>query len=319
LSASPDSHVAAADCLNCGAPLSGHYCASCGQEAILHMPSAGEFLHEFVGHYVALESKLAGTLARLLFRPGMLTNEYVAGRRVRYLQPLRLYLSLSILFFAIIKFNSPHMIGPDNDAAVHIGAGKGSVASEAAAKAAAAREAAAKAAVKEAVKDTPAESAPAAAEEKDDDWPGEVEHVAPWLGAKLRHFNSLPKEKQNEELYENFFHYVPYAVFGMMPLFALYLKILYLGSGRRYGEHLLFALHSNSFAFIMLTVFALSPWKLVRAVALLWMLVYLPLAMRRVYKRSRRGTMWRWLLLMIAYPLTLLLAIMLTFAMPVLR
>ncbi|UUZ52454.1 hypothetical protein LP419_23575 [Massilia sp. H-1] len=44
---------------------------------------------------------------------------------------------------------------------------------------------------------------------------------------------------------------MPYAMFCLMPLFALYLKLLYLGSGRRYGEHLLFALHSNAFAFAM--------------------------------------------------------------------
>jgi hypothetical protein len=42
-----------------------------------------------------------------------------------------------------------------------------------------------------------------------------------------------------------FYSYVPYAIFCMMPLFALYLKVLYLGSGRRFGEHLLFALHTQ--------------------------------------------------------------------------
>lgn len=280
------------------------------------MPSAGEFLHEFVGHYVALESKLAGSLARLLFRPGLLTNEYIAGRRVRYLQPLRLYLTLSILFFAIIKFNHPQMIGPGEDAVVHVSTKK----DKATQTASPAPQGAVAKAGPAAGETDPDEAAAAQGDSAaDDDLPGVFEGRAPWLAAKLRHFNALPREKQNEVLYESFFHYAPYAVFVMMPFFALYLKVLYLGSGRRYGEHLLFALHTNSFAFIMLSVFALSPWSLVRAAALLWMVAYLPLAMRRVYRRSRFGTLWRWLLLMIAYPLTLLLAVLLTFALPVLR
>ncbi|MGO4382104.1 DUF3667 domain-containing protein [Pseudoduganella sp. RAF53_2] len=64
----------------------------CGQEARLHPLSLLEFLHEFVGHYVALEGKLWGSITRLLFHPGLLTNEYLAGRRKRYVEPLRLYL-----------------------------------------------------------------------------------------------------------------------------------------------------------------------------------------------------------------------------------
>ncbi len=51
-----------------------------------------------------------------------------------------------------------------------------------------------------------------------------------------------------------FFAYVPYAMFCLMPVFALYLRLLYLRSGRRYGEHMLFALHANAFAFLLLGV-----------------------------------------------------------------
>ena len=56
---------------------------------------AGEFLHEFVGHYVALEGTLWRTLGLLLRHPGRLTREYLDGRRRRYVLPLRLYLTAS--------------------------------------------------------------------------------------------------------------------------------------------------------------------------------------------------------------------------------
>jgi hypothetical protein len=54
-----------ANCANCETPLSGHFCSNCGGEAVLHA-STREFLHEFIGHYVALEGKLWGSLKRLI-------------------------------------------------------------------------------------------------------------------------------------------------------------------------------------------------------------------------------------------------------------
>ena len=68
-----------------------------------HSPSAGEFIHEFIGHYVALEGKLWQTLTLLLSRPGQLTVDYMCGRRVPTINPLRLYLTLSLVMFGLIK------------------------------------------------------------------------------------------------------------------------------------------------------------------------------------------------------------------------
>lgn len=88
----------------------------------------------------------------------------------------------------------------------------------------------------------------------------------------------------------------PYAVFAMMPLFALFLKILYLGSGKRYGEHLLCALDTNAFAFLMLTLILRMPAGIPFAGKLLflWLAFYLPIAIRRVYGGSRKLTALRW-------------------------
>lgn len=58
-----------------------------------------EFIHEFIGHYVALEGPLWRSLWAMVFLPGRLTLEYFRGRRRRFVQPLRLYLSMSFLFF----------------------------------------------------------------------------------------------------------------------------------------------------------------------------------------------------------------------------
>ena len=71
------------------------------------------------------------------------------------------------------------------------------------------------------------------------------------VSKKFDAFLDLPGAGRTTQLSSGFFSYVPYAMFALMPVFALFLKLLYMGSGRRYGEHLLFALHTNAFAFAM--------------------------------------------------------------------
>jgi hypothetical protein len=101
-------HSPATSCRNCGfaapaAAAAPNYCAHCGQETAVHPPTFAEFVHEFIGHYIALEGALWRTLALLLFKPGRLTREYLAGRRRRYVLPLRLYLTISFVFFVAAK------------------------------------------------------------------------------------------------------------------------------------------------------------------------------------------------------------------------
>jgi len=272
-------HHTASDCPNCEAVVSGNFCHECGQETVLHPPSTREFVHEFIGHYVALEGKLWKSLLLLLFRPGQLTLEYINGRRVRYIQPLRLYLTFSLIFFAVAKYG-----GHDQVAAP---AGQGhapaAVHGRADGQAGLMRE------------DAPGEIA-----EGTVDLRKSIGSVNAHWGEQADRFARMSPEERDKVMRTAFGSYVPYAVFLMMPLFAFYLKILYLGSGRRYGEHLLFALHVNAFAFLALTLLMLVPDLLgiVSFVLWLWLLLYTPVAMRRVYGGSRLVTGVRWLVLM---------------------
>lgn len=276
------SHQHAEACKNCGTATRGNYCHQCGQAAHVHVPSAREFLHEFLGHYVALEGKLWKSLALLLFKPGFLSREYIEGRRVRYLEPLRLYLSFSILFFALVKLSGVQLFEPDVSV------------------------------------QPPAASAPAAQQgvEIDDKFlrkklVGWADAVNPLLGQKVDRFMDRPVEVQRDAIRRAFFGYAPYAIFALMPLFAAYLKLLYLGSGRRYGEHFLFALHANAFAFFMLSLMILVPgsWDFIRFLLFLWLAFYLPTAMRRVYGGGRLATGVRWLVLMTLHLFSVMAAV----------
>jgi hypothetical protein len=279
-------HHAANDCPNCGVVVSGNFCHECGQETVLHPPSTREFVHEFIGHYVALEGKLWKSLLLLLFRPGQLTLEYINGRRVRYIQPLRLYLTFSLIFFAVAKYAGHDEVPTAPSAHVNK---KGDLMRE----------------------DKPGEIADGTV-----DLRKSIGSVNAHWGEQADRFSRMTPDERDKVMRAAFGSYVPYAVFLMMPLFAFYLKLLYLGSGRRYGEHLLFALHVNAFAFLALTLLMLVPDLLgiVSFVLWLWLLFYTPVAMRRVYGGSRLMTGVRWFVLMALHVTGMGLAIGAAFA-----
>jgi hypothetical protein len=90
-------------CLNCGAELTGRWCAQCGQRAAPVRPTLHELLHEAVHEIAHIDGKLARTAGLLLFKPGELTREFLAGKRARSVTPVRVYLLCSVLFFGIMS------------------------------------------------------------------------------------------------------------------------------------------------------------------------------------------------------------------------
>lgn len=89
-----------AACATCGLPLEGRYCAACGEERLEpHQLTVRHFVTDsLVPEIVNLDGKVWRTLRMLLFRPGLLPLEYAAGRRRRYLQPLRVLLTAIVVF-----------------------------------------------------------------------------------------------------------------------------------------------------------------------------------------------------------------------------
>lgn len=88
-------------CLNCGAELSGEYCHQCGQQKVhRHDFSLKHFFGHLLHEFTHLDSnKILKTLYALVFRPGSLTAEYLAGRKGSYINPIRIYLTFSALYF----------------------------------------------------------------------------------------------------------------------------------------------------------------------------------------------------------------------------
>jgi hypothetical protein len=90
----------AGQCGNCGAVLTGTWCAACGQKAL--SDSDRRFAHllgQFVHELFHADGKLPRTLGVLLFRPGALSIAYLHGQRLRYISPIGLFLMINLIYF----------------------------------------------------------------------------------------------------------------------------------------------------------------------------------------------------------------------------
>ena len=227
------------------------------------------------------DSKFTKSLGLLLIRPGWLTNQFVAGRRTRYLHPLRLYLLVSIVFFLCLRF-APIQIRPQ-------------VATDMSPKDRAEVEEAMKnpaipALVREEVLKSLAERTKTPASEKaglarsaeipspspapvvtDDSSREQLDDKSSpsWLKRKVKE-NIGPHGSNAQLLIKTLRDNFSTMMLFCIPLFALVLKVLYLRQRRFYIEHLVYALHIHSFFYIaiLLTVFSAMaasrwarPWK----------------------------------------------------------
>lgn len=98
-------HIRRADhCLNCQTPLNqekDNFCPSCGQVNNVKKETAIGLVRELIEEFLHLDSKVMRSLVPLLFKPGFLTVDYNNGRRARYFHPVRMFLTLTVVFFII--------------------------------------------------------------------------------------------------------------------------------------------------------------------------------------------------------------------------
>jgi hypothetical protein len=254
-----------AHCANCGEPFASPppaFCPACGQESRVRAPTLGEFVQQFGGAYFSTEGALWRTLKLLLFRPGELTKQYLAGRRKHYVLPLRLYLTISLVSILLLRLMSGIEVnlGLPSDldlrkgeyALLQIDGNTGT-------------------GLKDGV--------------------FYCRGLPGWFCQRLeRRLDTDPKglQREAEALGGRFIGNLGGAMFLMVPLFALLQKLAYWNRRLRYTEHLVFALHLHAFWFACLLL-TLLPVPGLPAVALALVPLYALAALKRVY-----GGRWPW-------------------------
>lgn len=273
-------------CANCGAAVTGKYCAACGQRRHHAIHSTWHFVQEAAEDLTHADSRLWRTLAALLARPGFLTQEFLEGRRASYLPPVRLYLVLSVIYFLILAL-APQTV----DNRVQFAEVSGSQITVHPMLPGA----------------TPSPLDAASAKRFCASFP-DPGPWASWLRPRIEANCIAMMSDNGQHLRQAMLHNAGRAMFLLLPLLALVMKVLYRRPARHYVEHLLFFVHNHSFLFLILGTYALltgvgPAWvrTVLHPVLWIYMVVYFYVSMLRVYGQGWLRTAVKLGLLSCAY------------------
>ncbi len=311
-------------CLNCEAPLDqvkDNFCPSCGQLNNSKKETAFELLKDLVGDFLHLDSKVMGTIIPLLFKPGWLTIQYIAGKRARYLHPVKMFISIMIIFVIISGLGNSHdeAISPEKKIA------KDSI------RNAVLENLASKDSLE--LADSLAKNKLLSINKDATNFNISYEDNATIEG--IRDFSkkgvtdvevlldSLHKEKTfiNKVLYaqglklvnlnkmkaglkEYIGHKLPWIVFSLMPVFAFVLWMLYARRKLFFVDHLVYAFHIHAFFFLLLSILNLIDYLTAMDLSVLanfYMIFYIPVSMKKVYQQSWKKTLIKMFLLIFGY------------------
>ncbi|MDO7170609.1 DUF3667 domain-containing protein [Mariniflexile sp. AS56] len=91
------------NCLNCGHHVEKRFCPNCGQENTTSRKNFHHIFNHFFKDFTNYDSAFWRTIYNLLFRPAALSKAYMAGKRLYYLNPIRLYIFISFITFFVIS------------------------------------------------------------------------------------------------------------------------------------------------------------------------------------------------------------------------
>lgn len=207
-------------CGDCRAPLVGEFCHVCGQRDKPRLRNAIILAYEAFAEMFEFDSRVRRTYIPLMFKPGFLSNEWIAGRRTRYVPPVRLYLLISIVFF--LSLASITRVDTSG------------------------------------LRDRLAEQSTVTSPDGErvrvpfTQRPGFTMNL-PWLSDDTQ--NDLKRRidrvaEHPDLLVRQAMSLLPQMMFLLLPLFAFILKVLYLFKRRLYIEHVILSLHTHSFLFL---------------------------------------------------------------------
>jgi hypothetical protein len=294
-------------CLNCGDPHPGRFCPACGQRKGPIRVSLRRLLSEVLEDQLSINAALPRTLGALFFRPGRLTADYLRGRIAAYIAPFRLYLVSSLLFFLVLSFTSRVTSGDFENLQREANAAGAALDSTGAGDTTTVE-------IRSAGGRFGLWITPDSAGNIGDNWTRNAQintgiaRLDSLLLLRIRRLGDLPPDQALQQLFSDALKRAPTAMFILLPIFALMLKGLYLRSKRYYVEHFIFALHYHAFAFLLFTLMLLLENTPVSPVFLVWLGIYLPVALRHVYRQGWIKTVFKWGVLSMSYLIVLLLA-----------
>ena len=275
-------------CLNCRHVVEQKFCPNCGQE---NTDSRKTFHHLFVHFFEDLthyENAFWKTIKNLLFKPATLTKEYLSGKRLSYLAPVRLYIFISFITFLLIALFPSH-VGENLDKSE--------------------KEISSKLKKNDSINiktfnsNTHFEFMQMKEIDSIQKYGKEKEKLSEfeyWAYEKVIHVTEHNTKKEIiEKFIESFVHNIPKILFIIMPFFAFFLWLFHDKRKWYYFDHGIFTLHYFSFLLLIFlilfvigkTIGSIGPISfiadIVNFTGIIWMCYYFYPAHHRFYGESR--------------------------------
>lgn len=251
------------NCLNCGAEVQGKFCQECGQENIETRENFFHLVGHFISDYFHFDSKFFRSLIPLFIRPGFLTKQYWEGKRVYYIHPLRLFFFVTIifmistsLFYSRYGEEMKRNISFQDPGLAEVDTVKLNTLSDSAKIFVRGR--------------------------RDSVLVSDVRKELKKDARQLRKFSAG---------FDNAFSNLKYVSFLLLPVYALIFKLLYLRRKSFYVDHLVYAMHLQTFAYCLLTIVFALPLlfsmsiELIRQIAVLSVFIYIAISLRYLYSQ----------------------------------
>lgn len=237
--------------------------------------------------YFHFDSKLFRTLRPLIFKPGQLTMEFMTGKRKSFVEPFKLFLVISVIYFLLLPLNKesapePEFSGNSGNSHLRVNTGKPNN-------------------ITYTLQGISLSSEGQDTIRKEVDTIGMKRYIdkhfakSGW-GSKLFIKQVLKIMLYSGQSFKSVLeHTASKMIFLLIPVFALLLKLCYLRSKRLYFEHLIFSLHIHAFVFFLLFIALLIeflvPVKMI--ILILIFLLYLYFALKRNYQEPVGKTLWK--------------------------
>jgi hypothetical protein len=327
------------NCLNCGTFVQGRYCQHCGQENIEPKESFWQLLNHFFNDITHFDGKFFPSLKYVFTRPGFLPKEYIKGRRASYLNPVRMYIFTSAIFFLLffsffikdgevinitVNNKTPEQVNAMDSASFAVFTaninkedGKDSIPMT--------REQFRQ--YIDSAKGTIGIRFSSHRYKSKEEYDSLLKNGIKkhnWIQRKLIYKEIALNKKYNNDqeriikaLKDTLLHSLPQMLFVSLPLMALILKLIYVRRRKEfyYISHLIFTAYLYIFIFLLLLVlFSLQElnsnlhWRflgLLTAVLIIWMFIYTYLALYRFYHQGWFKTFIKFLLFIISFAILL--------------
>ena len=304
-------------CLNCNAVVNGKYCSFCGQENIEPQESLWHLIVHFFNDITHFDGKFFSSVKYVVTKPGFLTSEYVRGRRMSYLNPVRFYVFTSFLFFLIffsfmineedLKFKESKKTELSKKSNNKVDEDLNNISNDSLKKLEKKKQKRANILGSGNYRDRKEyDSLQLLSLTKETG----IKKILVERGFRLNEKYGNDSNKTLEVLVNNLLHSIPQTLFFTLPLFALVLQCLYFRSKKHYYVgHVIFTIHFYIFIYIdlvlmyifgMLSEIKYLGWfSIVEVIFGIGILYYAYRAMRNFYEQGRWKTVLKIFLLSI--------------------